>query len=127
MLKPSIGPLTTFLGQKVSFTLWHCRLGHPTNNIVQTTLSKSSIPYHSTLNPQTSISCLKGKFTKLPFPIHVSKSSIHFEVIHTDVWGPAFEMSLERFKYYVSFIDECIRYTWISPLINKDVVFGLFV
>lgn len=127
MLKPSIGPLTTFLGQKVSFTLWHCRLGHPTNNIVQTTLSKLSIPFPSTPNPHICIPCLKGKFTNLPFLVNVSKSLVHFVVIHTDVWGPAPKMSLEGFKYHVSFIDECARYTWIFPIINKAVVFGLFV
>ena len=36
-------------------------------------------------------------------------------------------MSIEGYRYYVSFIDKCTRYTWIFPLMNKDAVFGVFV
>lgn len=36
-------------------------------------------------------------------------------------------MSLEGFRYYVSFINECTRYTWIFPLMNKAGVFNVFV
>lgn len=47
--------------------------------------------------------------------------------MHSDVWGPTPQMSIEGYRYYVSFIDECTRYTWICPIINKAVVFGAFV
>ena len=116
-----------FLGQKVSSTLWHCRLGHPTNSVVQVALGKASIPFSDTSSPHTCTSCLKGKFTKLPFSVNASKSVTPFEVIHSDVWGPAPSVSLDGYKYYVSFIDECTRYTWIFPLINKAAVFDNFV
>ncbi|KAI5335767.1 hypothetical protein L3X38_025901 [Prunus dulcis] len=39
--------------------------------------------------------CLKGKFTKLPFVLAKSKSTIPFETVHSDVWGPAPGCSLE--------------------------------
>lgn len=116
-----------FLGQKVSSSLWHCRMGHPTNHIVKLALSKSVIPFHCTAPPQPCTPCLEGKFTKLPFPSHASKFVLPFAVIHSDVWGPAPCISIEGYRYYVSFIDECTRYTWIFPIINKADVFGLFV
>ncbi|CAL8116452.1 unnamed protein product [Prunus armeniaca] len=34
---------TAFLGQKIASECWHCRLGHPTNSVVQLTLEKFGI------------------------------------------------------------------------------------
>lgn len=90
-------------------------------------LSRSKIPFSCNLNPKPYTACLQCKFTKLPFPIIASKSVVPFEVIHTDVWGPSPHVSLEGFRYYVLFIYECTRYTWIFPLMNKAGVFTVFV
>ncbi|KAM1697211.1 hypothetical protein ACFXTN_028649 [Malus domestica] len=127
VLKSSSHRPVAYIGQKVSSALWHCRLGHPTNSIVQIALRKSSIPFSCTSSPQVCKPCLQGKFTHLPFPSPASKSVTPFEVIHTDVWGHSPTKSIEGYRYYVSFIDECTRYTWIFPLINKAAVFGVFV
>ncbi|KAM1135223.1 hypothetical protein TB2_044217 [Malus domestica] len=123
---PQLQP-AAYLGQKVHATLWHCRLGHPTNSIVRLALSKSAISLPCNSVPQTCVSCLQGKFTKLPFPLVASKSNVPFKVIHTNVWGPAPVMSMEGHRYYVSFIDECTRYTWIFPMINKAAICDIFI
>lgn len=127
MFKSRQFSLVAYLGKKVSSSLWHCRLGHPTNSIVTLALNKSSIPFHCNSQPHTCTACLQGKFTHLPFPSNKPKSVIPSEVTHSDVWGLAPQMSLKGYRYYVSFIDECTRYTWIFPLMNKAVVFGVFV
>jgi hypothetical protein len=36
-------------------------------------------------------------------------------------------MSVDGFRYYVSFVDECTRYSWIFPMINKGEVYSIFV
>ncbi|KAM1351501.1 hypothetical protein ACFXTH_005260 [Malus domestica] len=127
LLKPPKTNPAAFLGQKINDSLWHCRLGHPTNSVLQVALSKSAITSSCNSPSQTCTACLQGKFTKLPFPVMASKSFVPFEVIHTDVWGPSPTKSIEGYSYYVSFIDECTRYTWIFPMNNKAAVFEIFV
>lgn len=67
------------------------------------------------------------KFTKLPFSVSSTKSTIPFEVIHSDVWGPSPYVSVEGYRYYLTFIDECTRYCWIFPLHYKSQVCSLFI
>ena len=46
--------------------------------------------------------------------------------IHSDVCGPMSSSSLSGYVYYVSFIDDYSRKTWIYFLKNKDEVFSKF-
>jgi hypothetical protein len=43
--------------------------------------------------------------------------------VHNDVFGPVSVPSLGKFVYYVSFIDELLRDTWIYFLRKKSEVF----
>jgi hypothetical protein len=113
----------TFLGQLVQSTLWHHRLGHPTNNIVSLMLNKAHVHVSKTPIPLMCHPCLEGKFSKLPFPQHVNKSVTPFDTIHTDLWGPAPSISVDGYRYYTIFVDECTRYCWIFPLVNKSDFF----
>ncbi|KAM1941073.1 hypothetical protein ACFX13_028698 [Malus domestica] len=127
VLKSSPVSPAAYIGKRISSALWHCRLGHPANPVLKAALSKADISFSCTDSSTTCKACLQGKFTGLPFPSLASKSVIPFEVIHTDVWGLSPSVSIENYRYYVSFIDECTRYTWIFPIMNKAAVFGLFV
>jgi hypothetical protein len=70
--------------------------------------------------------CFEGKFRKLPFPQHVNKSVIPFDTIHTDLWGLVPSISVDGYRYYTIFVDECNRYCWIFPLVNKSDLFSIF-
>ena len=48
------------------------------------------------------------------------------EIIHYDVCGPMSSSSLSGYVYYVSFIDDFSRKTWIYFMKNKDEVFSKF-
>jgi hypothetical protein len=48
------------------------------------------------------------------------------ELIHSDVWISPLT-STNGSKFYVLFIDDCSRYTWLFPVQNKYDVFGMFV
>jgi hypothetical protein len=52
-------------------------------------------------------------------------SKFFLELVFSDVWGPALE-SLGRKKYYVSFIDDFSKFTWIYLLKYKSEVFQKF-
>lgn len=69
--------------------------------------------------------CQRGKSHQLPYPKSTSLSSSPFELIFSDVWGPA-PTSVGRHDYYVSFIDDYSKYTWIYLLRQKSEVFRCF-
>ncbi|CAL2255540.1 unnamed protein product [Prunus armeniaca] len=117
------------LGQHVKSSIWHHRLGHPTNEVVQSMLKASGLQCandSSNSNPLCS-ACLQGKMHRLPFPIRHSRSEIPFHTVHSDVWGPSHYKSVEGYRYFVSFLDECTGYLWVYPLFNKSEVFSKFL
>jgi histone deacetylase 1/2 len=69
--------------------------------------------------------CQKGKSHQLPYPKSSSVSSSPFELVFSDVWGPA-PTSIGRHNYYVSFIDDFTKFTWIYLLRYKSEVFQCF-
>ena len=70
--------------------------------------------------------CAKGKNTKKTFSSSESKAKGILEIIHFDVCGPMSSGSLSVYVYYVSFIDDFSRKTWIYFMNNKDEVFRNF-
>ena len=68
--------------------------------------------------------CAKGKNTKNKFPSSKEKGIL--EIIHSDVCGLMSSSSLSGYAYYVSFIDDFSRKTWIYFMKNKDEVFSKF-
>ena len=70
--------------------------------------------------------CAKGKNTKKTFPSRKRKEKGILEIIHSDVCGPMSSSSLRGYVYYVSFIDDFSRNTWIYFMKNKDEVFSKF-
>ena len=39
--------------------------------------------------------------------------SVPFELSHYDVWGPCPVLSLIEFKYFITFVDDFSRVTWL--------------
>ena len=68
----------------------------------------------------------KGKNIKNPFPKSETKTKGTLELIHLDACGPIPSTSLSGYEYYVTFIDDYSRKTWIYFLKAKDEVFGKF-
>lgn len=48
------------------------------------------------------------------------RTSQPFEIIHSDLSGKFSRRSLGGARYYISFIDECTRYTWVKFLKTKS-------
>jgi hypothetical protein len=70
--------------------------------------------------------CAQGKNIKNPFPKRDSKAEGVLELIHSDVCGPIPSTSISGYVYYVSFIDDYSRKTWVYFLKSKDEVFSKF-
>lgn len=69
--------------------LWHKRLGHPTNEVVKSTLTASALYVLDDSSRNLCCSCLHGKMYKLPFSNKHDKARIHFKRLHSDVLGSA--------------------------------------
>ena len=70
--------------------------------------------------------CAKGENIKNPFPKSETKTKGTLELIHSDVCGPISSTSLSGFEYYITFIDDYSRKTWIYFLKAKSEVFEKF-
>jgi len=49
-----------------------------------------------------------------------------FDLILSDVWGPAPMISSYGFRYFVIFIDALTKHIWYYPLVAKSNVFFIF-
>jgi hypothetical protein len=108
---------------KISASRWHTHLGHPSSSIVKVVLSKNSLPVISdTSSESVCDSCQQGKSHQLPYPVSTSILKGPLELIFFNVWGPACD-SIRRYKYYVTFIDDYSKFTWLFLLKHKSEVF----
>jgi hypothetical protein len=57
--------------------------------------------------------CIYGKQNQVRFSFGATREKGILELIHNDVFGPVPIPSLGKFVYYVSFIDDFSRNTWI--------------
>ena len=60
-----------------------------------------------------------GKYTKTAFSSSDNISEEVLELIHSDLCGPMSSTSLTGFDYYITFIDDFSRKTWIYFLRSK--------
>jgi hypothetical protein len=70
--------------------------------------------------------CTLGKNTKGPYPSSDSRSRGIFDLVQSDVCGPMTLSYLVGLLYYVIFIDDFSRKTWIYFINTKDEVFSRF-
>jgi hypothetical protein len=72
-------------------------------------------------------SCQLGKHTRSQFPNRVNKRvSSPFALVHSDVWGPSRTTSTLDYKYFVTFIDDFSRCTWLFLMKNRSELFSNF-
>ena len=115
-----------FSATKLSATRWHDRLGHPSFKIVQQILSHNKIPCSNESSVESICdSCQRAKSHQLPYIRSSSFSTVPLELVYSDVWGPA-PTSVGNFSYYVSFIDDFSKFSWIYLLKKKSEVFQVF-
>ena len=71
--------------------------------------------------------CALGKQHREEFPMHIDKRKREIlELVHTDVCGPMKTRSLGGAYYFLFFIDDRTRYTWVYFMRNKSDVFEYF-
>jgi hypothetical protein len=118
---------TNIVPQKKTM-LWHQRLGHIGEKGLRTLHGKGMVVGISncTLDFDLCEHCIYGKHNRVRFPSGATRAKGILELIHSDVFGPVPVPSLGKSMYYVSFIDDFSRNTWIYFLRKKYEVFDKF-
>ena len=73
--------------------------------------------------------CLACKYRKMHqehFASSQTKTSKPFELVYSDVWDPSHTLSVDDYRYYLHFIDDFTRFTWIFPLKLKSECLKVF-
>jgi len=71
--------------------------------------------------------CRLGKSHELPFYLSSSISSCPLDLLFTEVWGPSPFPSINGKHYYVCFIDDFSKFTWLFPITTKSEVLSTFL
>ena len=103
--------------------LWHLRLGHInldrinrlTYNDTLKDLSVGSLPIYE--------SCLEGNMTKSPFTMKGLRAKEPLGLIYSDVYGPFAMQARIGYEYYVTFIDDYLRYGYVYLIRRKSETF----
>uniref|UniRef100_A0A2N9FGV4 Integrase catalytic domain-containing protein n=1 Tax=Fagus sylvatica TaxID=28930 RepID=A0A2N9FGV4_FAGSY len=101
---------------------WHCRLGHPSS--VNLKHLVPTLPTFSSFNCET---CELSKHHRATFKLRTDDPCLHsFELVHSDIWGPARTTGLCDARYFVTFIDDHSRLTWVYVLKDRSQLFSVF-
>lgn len=97
------------LSATVSPFQWHFRLEHPSLQKLRQVVPD--------LSPSSMLQCEAsqlGKHYRSSFPsCPGSRQSNPFNVVHSDIWGPARIKSISGFQYFVIFVNDFSRMTWL--------------
>ncbi|GJS98337.1 ribonuclease H-like domain-containing protein [Tanacetum coccineum] len=96
----------------LSKQVWHCRLGHPADQVLDVLRHTLSFD-----NKNTELICdtyQRAKQTREPFPLSDHVSTELGELVHLDLWGPYKVTSREGFKYFLTIVDDFSRAVWAT-------------
>lgn len=111
---------------KASPNLWHRRLGHMSEKGIKVLAGKSLIPVDTTISLNPCDHCVAGKQHRASFSRRSTRKEGKLDLVHSDVCGPLEEESLGGNRYFVTFIDDATRKTWVYMLKTKGQVFETF-
>ncbi|KAG7301017.1 hypothetical protein JYU34_015390 [Plutella xylostella] len=121
--------LTAASGTSTSM-VWHRRLGHINSkdlNIMKDGAVKGiSYPGTAEISMSNCSVCCEGKQARLPFPQSSTRSEMVLEIVHADVCGPMEQASIGMSKYFLLFVDDFSRMSFVYFLKSKSEVFKYF-
>jgi hypothetical protein len=108
--------------------LWHQRLGHIREKGLRLLHGKGMVEGMSNFSLDFDFCehCVYGKQNSVRFLYGAMRVEGILQLVHNDVFGPVSVPSLGKYMYYISFIYEFSRNTWIYFLMKKYEVFDRF-
>lgn len=109
--------------------LWHFRYGHLNFGGLKTLQQKNMVTGLPEIAPPTQIceDCVISKQHRDPFPSGKSiRAKKVLEVVHSNICGPPNPISNGGKQYFITFIDDYNRKTWVYFLKEKSEAFDVF-
>ncbi|CAI7798040.1 unnamed protein product [Closterium sp. NIES-53] len=125
-------------GHRASESLWHERLGHPSNTTLNNTIKAAVLDKYSLLLPDgrelqrvrgTCFTCPEADLPHQPFISHHNPSAPAYaplEKVYSDILYTC-EQGQGAYNYVITFIDAATRYVWHLNLPSRDMAFEAFV
>ncbi|CAL5429371.1 unnamed protein product [Camellia sinensis] len=127
-LEVSSTALSSFcLNNKSSlFYIWHSRLGHLSSDRLRMLVRSGHLGNFPISDISECRGCKLAKMSALPFNKSSSISSSPFQLVHTDVWGPSPIVTKGGSQYYVAFVDDYSRFTWVYLMTRKSDFYKIY-
>lgn len=109
--------------------LWHCKFGHFNFHGLKILHDKKMMKDLPAIQTSDDVCerCLQGKQHRKPFPTGKAwRAKKILELLHTDVCGPMRTTTFEKNRYFILFIDDYSRMTWVYFMRERSEVFGIF-
>ena len=71
--------------------------------------------------------CVMGKQRRVKFGIGIHNTESILEYVHSDVWGPTKSESMGVIYYFVTFVDDFSKRTWVYVMKSKKDAFNVFL
>ncbi|KAM1231132.1 hypothetical protein ACFX2F_041302 [Malus domestica] len=113
-LHHNVGTKRSLNNENSSF-LWHKRLGHISREGLERLVKNEILPNLDFTDLGVCVDCIKGKQTKYTKK-GATRSSKLLKIIHTNICGPFDAPSFGGEKYFITFIDDFSRYSYIYLL-----------
>ena len=107
-----------------SIDVWHARLSHVNFRSIKF-MSKHGLISCTNDNFGKCETCLQAKMTKKPFPKNERTSKL-LEIIHSDICELNGHLTRGGNRYFITFIDDHSRFTYVYLLRTKDQAFDMF-
>jgi hypothetical protein len=117
--------------QSAEEKLWHLRLGHLGNDNLKKMLSKEMVRGFKPMvrfegTHPVCEGCMKGRQSREAFPDAEHRGRDLLELVHSDVCGPITPKSNGGNRYYLTFVDDFSRKSWVYLMREKKEVFRYF-
>ena len=97
--------------------LLHRCMGHPTFELLR--WSFPSLYKNVDMRNVFYDACELAKHRRSSFKSSDERCLKPFERIHSDVWGPCHVQGLNGHRWFIVFVDDCTRFTWVYLLKSK--------
>ena len=100
--------------------LWHLRLGHINLKRIQRLVQNGPLGSLEVEALPICESYLEGKMTKRPISTKGYREKELLELVHSDLCGPMTVQAGGGFEYFITFIDDYLRYGYIYLMRRKS-------